>query len=694
LSADDGHSNLRQRAQPPQLLVHSRNDEATGLLKQLAARLHTDTSVAEIGRVLRIPGFYNRKRNSKKGRDGTPFLVRIVEHDDSRRYTLAEMHTAYPPIEGESAPRNAEWPFPFDEEECTPAAQALCTEVAEWLNKRKHDFERTGPTRLRLAKCPTDKRHVDAQLVARNNGSLWVSCFHSSCGANKRDLFPDLVKGVGGWKRDMVFLNVNHSITVDAALASLAKSADIYARGGQLVRVLSEPTPVIASIPLPALFELSSRVSDWRKYTKKTGWTSIHPTAWAITEIAARGEWPMLRKLKAIVSAPTLRADGTVLDKTGYDEKSGLYYTPSIDFPPAKDAPTQADAAAALQRLIDVVKDFAWQSEASKSAWLAALLTPIARHAYEGPTPLMVIESSTRGSGKTLLADVISVIIAGAPFAKKTYTDDAELEKKLDAVAVSGEPITLFDNIRSLSGSPLDMVATATERTVRIFGQNNTMWRGPWQTIVYLTGNNPGIYGDTVRRVLPILLAPDDERPEERTDFAEPKLLLHVREQRSTLYMAALTALQAYFSAGKPAVPAATHWGSYEGWCDVVRNAIIWAGRKDPALTRDEMIEDEPEVDAINELFNNLAGAREHLGTGWTCSDLVEAMLDNPTLGRLRSAFETLIPRLRRSPTARDVAYVLRNLKNRVVNGRRLVYGGKAHNNVAVWKLVDVKKSA
>lgn len=51
------------------------------------------------------------------------------------------------------------------------------------------------------------------------------------------------------------------------------------------------------------------------------------PPMWAADHVLARMRWP-LRYLDAVVEAPTIRADGSILSAPGWDELSALLYAP------------------------------------------------------------------------------------------------------------------------------------------------------------------------------------------------------------------------------------------------------------------------------------------------------------------------------------------------------------------------------
>src|SRR5207247_1626873 len=110
-----------------------------------------------------------------------------------------------------------------------------------------------------------------------------------------------------------------------------------------------------------------------------------------------------------------LRPDGTVLQEPGYDSRTGLFYEPVGPRIFVPTSPTLEDALEARDVLLEVVADFPFAKPAHRAAWLALLLTPLARHVFSGPTPSFLIDANVRASGKSLLADVVSWIVSGRP---------------------------------------------------------------------------------------------------------------------------------------------------------------------------------------------------------------------------------------------------------------------------------------
>lgn len=252
-----------------------------------------------------------------------------------------------------------------------------------------------------------------------------------------------------------------------------------------------------------------------------------------------------------------------------------------------KQDPTQGDANAALLELNEVFADFPYAKESHASVPIAALLTLLGRPAIEGACPAFLFDASTRGSGKTLQSDAISLIATGRTSAKMAYPmHDEELEKVLGAYALRGASLINFDNVNRLfGGGPLDRCLTAEDTVeLRILGKSEIPTLR-WRAVIVATGNNLALAGDTARRVLVARLESPLENPESREDFRHPDLLDWVRQEQVRLVYAGLSVLRAYFVAGRPDV-GIKPWGSFGPWSKLVAAAIVHAGGANPMDAR------------------------------------------------------------------------------------------------------------
>ncbi len=338
------------------------------------------------------------------------------------------------------------------------------------------------------------------------------------------------------------------------------------------------------------MLSILDSAATWLKWveTKKEEVMS-RPPDWVAGQILARLEWPF-RYLEAITETPTLRPDGSVVDVPGWDEKTGLLYlpTPGMNWPGVPDRPTERDLSEAITTLRDPVQDFPFVADSDRAAYVAAVLSLIARHMIDGPVPMFPVRAPTPGTGKTMLVDVVSLIATGREAPAMTMTfETEELRKRITSLAVGGAPLVLLDNLSgSIGADGLAAALTKTEWEDRVLGSTQ-MVRVPLRTVWFATGNNLGFRRTLGRRVVPIDLDARIEQPEDRTGFKHRDLLAYVRVQRPRLVAAALTILRAFHLAGRP-THGKSRMGSFEAWDDLVRSAVVWCGLDDPAGTEGE----------------------------------------------------------------------------------------------------------
>ena len=263
--------------------------------------------------------------------------------------------------------------------------------------------------------------------------------------------------------------------------------------------------------------------------------------------------------------------------------------------------------------------------------------------------------------------------------------DDDECRKRITALAVAGEPLILIDNIAGPLGSPsLDAALTATSWSDRILGQTAMATGVPLYAVWYATGNNVVLIGDTARRAVHIRLESPLENPEERDDIHHTDLQTWVRQERPRLTTAAVTILAAFCAAGRPPM-SLKPWGSFEGWSDLVRQAVVWVGLSDPGATRADLsTQADREAVALRQL---LAGWEEidPAGVGMTVAAVLRELVEHPTrYDTLRAAFfEFAPPRDGKALNPRSIGMKLHHLLRRVVAGKCL--DRRDTNQGAVW---------
>jgi hypothetical protein len=383
---------------------------------------------------------------------------------------------------------------------------------------------------------------------------------------------------------------------VDQAEAALMDSGlQIFQRDRMLVRVTKRGVPSIRNykrdpgmlgmvvVDSPYLVEALTRSAVWEKFDSRTDkWRRANaPEQVASTYIARSGQWNVPR-LWDLITTPTLRPDGTILQTPGYDAPTHVYYDPcGTKFPEIPDKPTADQAREAFKLLKEAFGSFPYNSEVDRSVALAAVLTAVVRR-YLPSAPLVAISAPVPASGKTLLSDCVALLVTGAPAPAMTFAEtDEEAKKTALAVLMEGDPVVLIDNVeRPLSGDWLCSILTSEIYKQRMLGKTE-MISVPTRTLFLATGNNIQIAGDMRSRSLLCRLDPKTERPEQREFNYD--LRDRLLAQRPQLVAAALTLMRGFVVSGKSiAEVGCKQWGRFERWTEMVRAPLMWMDCEDP----------------------------------------------------------------------------------------------------------------
>ncbi len=513
--------------------------------------------------------------------------------------------------------------------------------------------------------------------------------------------------------RPLVMIDTEEFRVVKETVLALGNDLDLFQRGEVLVRVMRDAcipdkvkrgseTLTIGVLPQANLRERMTQCVEFHKHTAAGEEILAHPPTWLVAAVDARGNWPGIRPLTSLSDSPVLRFDGSICQTPGYDPRTGVLYVPQGRFPDIGQTASRTDAQEAANRLLDVVCDFCFETPAHRSAWLAALLTPLARFAFDGPAPLFLIDANVRGAGKTLLAQVLGHIALGREIPVTSYSaDTVEMRKLITSIALAGDRMILLDNLTGLFGNNiLNSAITCTCWQDRVLGRTENVFMQLISTW-YATGNNVDLETDMARRCLHIRLDVMAENPEQRTGFKYPSLLKHVDEHRGELLADALTILSAFIRAGSPKA-APIPMGSFEGWSDLVRQAVIWVGLPDPCETSIRLADSSDQTTLLLEQLHSAWKEYDPFGTGLIMAEVISKLYpaerqytpNDPASAAMRAALESLTGASpARPPGVRQVGLRLRTFRRRVHRGRFLDIDNSKHNNRgAVWRLYESPK--
>jgi putative DNA primase/helicase len=273
-------------------------------------------------------------------------------------------------------------------------------------------------------------------------------------------------------------------------------------RFGSAVALLQEREDgQLATVPLDRrrMVRLLARCGRWLRVSEN-GASPIPPPREVADDLLVDPD-PPLPRLERIVEVPILAPDGSMHEAPGYDPASRCFFAPAIGLrmPEVADAPARGDVERARGLLFELVEDFPFsgpeQGSSERAHALALLMLPFVRAMIGGPTPLHLFEAPTPGTGKTLLAQALTVPALGTSelAAMAEARDFDEWRKRLTAKLRGAPEFLLIDNIRRRLDSPaLAMTLTAMVVEDRLLGVSE-MVRLPRPLRVPRDGQQPDV---------------------------------------------------------------------------------------------------------------------------------------------------------------------------------------------------------
>lgn len=382
--------------------------------------------------------------------------------------------------------------------------------------------------------------------------------------------------------RDAIYVQGNH----DGCYLSRVLRA-VRDNRSQLIEISKDIDTLDLLATESLQYELNRRFGFERYDARKEDYKPVDCPRTVASQFLQKGRWPKLPRLTGISYIPLLCKDGTVISQPGYHKPTGmlLQFDPD-EFPPVPDNPTKDDAIAALNVLIDWLKEFPFQTEKHRSAALSAVLTAVCRKLLK-QAPLHATSATKAGTGKGTLAKGVSILLLNGHAGTIPFTGDSEeFRKKMTSLLKSGQPIGLIDNVTGvLGGDVMEMVLTEPFFKDRLLG-GNQIPSFSTQVLLLANGNNLRFRPDMTRRTILCVLDSQLENPEHRIFDREFEQFTYTN--RGKLVTAALTILKAYIVAGFPDRKQ-PRLASFEGWSDLVRSSLIWLGQPDPVETQVEI---------------------------------------------------------------------------------------------------------
>jgi hypothetical protein len=369
-----------------------------------------------------------------------------------------------------------------------------------------------------------------------------------------------------------------------SALQAFNDPPVLFARSGQMVKIAEDEKQrnVLINVSDSALRGYLSNSANYFAVTPKGLQYTCFPPTEVVRDLMALD--PALWKFKpldGVVEAPVLRPNGTILTKPGYDAETLLYYIPDpeLRIPEIPGEPTKEHIDQAKELINKMIEEFPFEDNNSKTNFIAAMLTPIVKPAINDCTPMPLMDAPQAGTGKGLLADLVSIAATGRGGEMfSAPNNDEEWRKQITMALRSGTAVVVIDNVtKPLDNADLCKVLTETQHADRAMGTHDKILL-PVKSTWIATGNNIKAAGDMPRRCYWVHMDAKTLRPEQR-EFKIPNLRAWATKHRGDLLAALLTMARYWFVLGKPK-PKIKPIGSFELWTTTVGGILQSCGIK------------------------------------------------------------------------------------------------------------------
>jgi hypothetical protein len=387
-----------------------------------------------------------------------------------------------------------------------------------------------------------------------------------------------------------------------------------------------------------------------------------------------------LRPLNRVLPCklPVMRKSGRIeLPPAGYDAETRTWV---MNDPEAAYDSTPMPLAEAVAFFEDLLSEFPFAEDGgrSKAVAVAAILSVFttALIPSDATKPAFMYTANSEGSGKTTLAKLAALAAQGGDAAVEAApADEAEWQKKMLSLVISGRRVVLLDNLKgTLASATLEAYLTSSHFSGRVLG-GNSEFAGEAGATVLITGNGLTTSPDLRRRVLMCELFSPLLRPEDRV-YQKVLDPVRIKELRPQVLAACWGLVAAWDAAGRRGASMTS--ASFGRWGDVVGGIVEFAGWACPLAapqvttagdTDASDIATLPDVLDVGDMrtFASLAELCENAG-------LFEAVTSDKDFGQnltpaARSAFGRLLKRFDGRTIGPGLRFVIEGA------GRARVYG-------------------
>lgn len=410
------------------------------------------------------------------------------------------------------------------------------------------------------------------------------------------DIEPQRARG-----KPLIRLEAGEQNLILAAAEHVLASCDgFYQSNGGIVRVRTGGHDVSVELATEQTLAMAlAMAADWEKYDGRSkAWTRCDPPVRFCQMLLKAGSFDALPELAGIARQPYFqKGTGELVTQPGYDSRSrmfGHFGDSAYRLP----QPTREAAEAALARLLALLEEFHFASDADRSAMVSAMLTATVR-ANLSLAPAFGLTAASPGSGKSYASRLaLAFASAGEPLNMSYPANSEEASKAMLAALIQAPAAIAFDDMQTdwLPFGVINRMLTSDTIAERVLGSSRVVTAGT-NCFVIGTGNNVGPVRDMCRRVVSIRLAPPSSAPAMLEYKGRP--VETVRANREAYVADALTIIASWRAAGSPKADVPPI-GSFGNWSDLCRQPLLWLGLPDPATSLMEQVRNDPDTAALS----------------------------------------------------------------------------------------------
>ncbi|MCI0333568.1 MAG: RepB family DNA primase [Planctomycetes bacterium] len=616
-------------------------DVLAGIAKVLGGDHTTDLS-----RLLRLPGTFNRK-DQRNGREPVPTV--LVECDATRKYplpTFDPLKSCSP--ETERVKQIAAMPLPRVRKASTSKADklaeliaasaiapagtrsetdfAVCCyairnaiakeevwsqveQVGKFADQGRRYFDHTWENAEYDCRAATFDK-LQKRLTAKPSNDPTHAIDHNAVGNGEPAAGVDH-QGAG---RPTIVVDPQTmpvGDTLHQVTDCLLSAGNCFSRAEQLVVINNDQISSILSSP--ELAGLLNQHVEFYFVDGDGGQYKPLPPAYAGTWLNHHVERGRLPLIKLFTRNPVYTEDWRLV-APGFDDNSGIYYAgPTIE------------ARSGTDHLDALLKDFCFRTPADRTNYIGMLLTPIVIPRFIGSKPGALFNGNQPNLGKSMLAQIISILRDGQLAETASYNpNDEEFEKRIGAIVRRGATTIIIDNAKSKGRNPridsacLERSITDPILSFRLLGQSESI-RAENSHIFCITANTPDVSRDLVTRSVVINLYYEGDP--ERREFSIPDPEGYVQQHRNELLGELIGMVERWKASGMPMAKVHSRFNK-RSWGNIVGGILETCGEPDFLANAEEAA---ALLDETRREFTELVGVLvEHPQGIWTAAELVE----------------------------------------------------------------------